>query len=57
MHIARHTFATTVAILNDVSIESVSRMLGHKHIATTQIYAKMPDVMVERQAEKLFKIG
>ncbi len=48
---------TTVAILNDVSIESVSRMLGHKHIATTQIYAKMPDVMVERQAEKLFKIG
>jgi site-specific recombinase XerD len=32
-------------------------MLGHKHIATTQIYAKMPDVMVERQAEKLFKIG
>ena len=54
---ARHTFATTVAILNDVSIESVSRMLGHKHIATTQIYAKMPDVMVERQAEKLFKIG
>ena len=56
-HQARHTFATTVAILNDVSIESVSRMLGHKHIATTQIYAKMSDVMVERQAEKLFKIG
>ena len=55
-HIARHTFATTVAILNDVSIESVSRMLGHKHISTTQIYAKMPNAMVERQAEKLFKI-
>lgn len=55
-HIARHTFATTIAILNDVSIESVSRMLGHKHISTTQIYAKMPNTMVERQAEKLFNI-
>ena len=55
-HIARHTFATTIAILNGVSIESVSRMLGHKHVSTTQIYAKMPNTMVERQAEKLFNI-
>lgn len=40
-HIARHTFATTVTLANDVPIESVSSMLGHKSIRTTQIYAKV----------------
>ena len=39
-HIARHTFATTVTLSNGVSIESVSKMLGHKSIKTTQHYAK-----------------
>jgi site-specific recombinase XerD len=38
-HIARHTFATTVTLSNDVPIESVSKMLGHKSIRTTQHYA------------------
>lgn len=46
MHIARHTFATTVTLLNGVPIESVSKMLGHTNIRTTQIYAKVLDIKV-----------
>ena len=38
---ARHTFATTVTLSNGVPIESVSKMLGHTKIATTQIYARV----------------
>ncbi len=45
-HIARHTFATTVTLNNDVPIESVSKMLGHKSIKITQHYAKIMDKKV-----------
>lgn len=45
-HIARHTFATTVTLLNGVPIESVSKMLGHTDIKTTQHYAKILDIKV-----------
>jgi site-specific recombinase XerD len=45
-HLARHTFATTVTLTNGVPIESVSEMLGHKSIRTTQIYAKVIDKKV-----------
>lgn len=55
-HIARHTFATTVTLANDVPIETVSRMLGHKDIKTTQIYAKILKTTVERHMETLSKI-
>mgnify|MGYP003608794966 CR=1 FL=1 len=45
-HDARHTFATTVTLGNNVSMESVSKMLGHKSIKTTQHYAKILDKKV-----------
>jgi integrase len=52
-HIARHTFATTITLSNGVPIESVSKMLGHKRIATTQHYAKIIDKKLEEDMKAL----
>ena len=40
-HLARHTFATTVTLINGVPIETISKMLGHTKLSTTMIYAKV----------------
>lgn len=42
-HTARHTFATTICLTNGVPLETVQKLLGHKSIRTTQIYAKIVD--------------
>lgn len=55
-HIARHTFATTITLTNGVSIESVSKMLGHRSIRTTQHYAKILDKKVSYDMEQLKEI-
>tara|TARA_R110002124_G_scaffold138576_5_gene302073 strand:- start:7133 stop:8398 length:1266 start_codon:yes stop_codon:yes gene_type:complete len=52
-HIARHTFATTVTLSNGMPIETVSKLLGHSRISTTQIYAKVIERKVSDDMQKL----
>lgn len=52
-HLARHTFATTITLTNGVPIESVSKMLGHKDLRTTQHYAKIVDRKISDDMEAL----
>lgn len=52
-HAARHTFATTVTLANGVPIETVSKMLGHTNIQTTQIYARVIDTKINNDMEAL----
>jgi integrase len=54
-HIARHTFATTITLTNGVPIETVSKMLGHKNLQTTQIYSKVIDKKISSDMEDLRK--
>ena len=48
-HLARHTFATTITLSKGVSMESVSKMLGHTKITTTQIYARILNSKVKEE--------
>ena len=52
-HLSRHTFATTITLSNGVPIETVSRMLGHTSIKTTQIYSKVVDTKVSAEMQDL----
>lgn len=52
-HLARHTYATTICLSNGVSLETLSKMLGHKNITTTQIYAKVTYPMIAREVDML----
>ncbi len=52
-HMARHTFATTVTLSNGVPIETVSKMLGHSKIATTQIYARVIEKKISHDIAEL----
>jgi len=52
-HLARHTFATTITLSNGVPIETVSKILGHTALKTTQHYAKVLDIKVSHDMSKL----
>ena len=54
-HAARHTFATTVTLNNNVPIETVSKMLGHKTVRATQHYAKLLDKKVSQDMQRLYR--
>ena len=54
-HIRRHTFATTMTLGKGVPIESVSKMLGHTNIQTTQIYARITIEKISHDMENLAK--
>lgn len=52
-HTARHTFATTVTLTHGVSIEAVSKMLGHSSINTTKQYARIVDTLIMDEMKKI----
>jgi len=52
-HMARHTFATTVTLNNDIPLETVSKMLGHSSLTMTQNYARLLDKKVSKDMEKI----
>jgi site-specific recombinase XerD len=55
MHTARHTFATTVTLSNQVSMEVVSKMLGHSSINMTKKYARVVDDLINRDMQKIYE--
>ena len=52
-HQRRHTFSTMITLSQGVPLETVSKMLGHKHITTTQIYAKITNDKIGRDMDML----
>ena len=52
-HVARHTYATEITLSHGVPLETVSKMLGHSRISTTQIYAKVTDDKIDMDTRSL----
>ena len=52
-HVARHTYATEICLSNGMPIETISKMMGHSSIRTTQIYAEITNQKVRRDFGKL----
>jgi site-specific recombinase XerD len=55
-HTARHTFATTTTLGNEVSLEVVSKMLGHTDQKMTRRYARVNEALIEKGMSKIFEI-
>jgi site-specific recombinase XerD len=54
-HIARHTFATTICLNNNMPIEDVSMLLGHTSIKTTQLYGKITQERLNQSIQSISK--
>ena len=52
-HVARHTFATTVTLSNGISMEAVSKMLGHSSLDMTKKYARILDIYIANEMGKI----
>ena len=54
-HVGRHVFATTITLQEGVPLETVSKMLGHTNIRTTQIYATVTQLKISRDMAQVTK--
>ena len=54
-HIARHTFATTICLNNNMALEDVSMLLGHSSLKTTQIYGKITQDRLHQSIDSISK--
>ena len=54
-HMGRHSFSTLMTLENGVPIETVSKMLGHSDIKTTQVYAKVTDDKISEDMDRLME--
>jgi len=52
-HLARHTFATTVTLNNGIPLETVSKMLGHSKLSTTQVYVHVLEMKISEDMKQL----
>ncbi len=56
VHVARHTFATTVTLANDVALQNVSKMLGHSSTRMTQHYARVLDNSIMKDMQDVARV-
>ena len=52
-HVSRHTFGSIICLSQGIPIETVSKIMGHKHIKTTQRYAKVTQDKIDRDVDRL----